>query len=526
MGYTPHVLVFCRRGSDTFLNILSNPTNVRGFACKPFFGKLTDMFGFFEKKKAAVPGLPLYFYNSLTGKSEAFVALTPGTLKMYSCGPTVYDHIHIGNLRAYLLPDLIKRVAMYNGYTVKHVINFTDFGHLSDDGDAGEDKMMKALKREGLPATLTAMRQVAETYMDSFKEDNIDFRNIPPTKYTPASDYVEEQIRLIQTLIEKGYAYETSDGVYFDISKFPTYGKLGNIDLEKMRSGARVEINTEKKHPADFALWKKGLLGWDSAWGKGFPGWHIECTAMIFATLGKQIDVHTGGEDLKYTHHNGEIAQAEAITGKLYVSYWLHNAHLGIDGTKIAKSLGNGIRLKNLAERGISPETYRYWLLTAHYRAPINFTFEALEASKQALFRLKRYVFEEYKNAAGEINEEYRKKFHAAINDDLDTPKAIALMWEIVKDSSLSPGDKVATLKEIDSVLDLGLSDDPDEVVRELGIIEPDEVPEEIQALLDQREAARMVQNWDEADRIREAINFKGYSLEDTATGPRVSKAQ
>jgi len=478
----------------------------------------------FSKRQQKKADFPIFLYNSATNKKEEFVPLKEGVVTMYSCGPTVYDHAHIGNLRAYLLPDLIKRVCMYNGSKVKHVINFTDFGHLTDDGDEGEDKMMKALKREGKPITLRAMREVADIYMESFKKDNLTFRNLPPTLYTPASDYIADEIRLIKTLFEKGYAYETSDGVYFDISKFPAYGLIGNIDVAKMRSGARVEVNPEKKHPADFALWKKSLLGWESIWGTGFPGWHIECTAMIFATLGKQIDIHTGGEDLKYTHHNGEIAQAEAITGKKYVSYWLHNAHISIEGTKIAKSLGNGIRLSNLIDRGIPPTAYRYWLLTGHYRTHLNFTFEALQGAKQALFKLKRFIFEECKNAQGSVNETYRLKFHTAINDDLDTPKAIALMWEIVKDSTLSSGDKVATIREIDSILDVGLSDDSDDAVRELGIVETNEVPEDIQLLLEQRDLARTTHNWDEADRIREAINFKGYTLEDTPQGQRISK--
>jgi len=444
---------------------------------------------------------------------------------MYSCGPTVYDNIHIGNLRAYLLPDLIKRVLIFNGYDVKHIINFTDFGHLTDDGDEGEDKMMKALKREGKPVTLSAMREVADVYMESFKSDNLLFHNIPPTKYTPASEYIEDEIRLVKTLYEKGYAYETSDGIYFDISKFPTYGQIGNIDVKKLRDGARVEVNPEKRHPADFALWKKSLLGWESQWGKGFPGWHIECTAMVFATLGKQIDIHTGGEDLKYTHHNGEIAQAEAITGKPYVSYWLHNAHLAIDGTKIAKSSGNGIRLSGLIDRGIPPLAYRYWLLTAHYRSPINFTFEALAASKQALFRLKRFVFEECKNISSTSSTEYMNKFTTFINDDLNTPRAIALIWEIVKDATLENSVKVATLKEMDSVLDIGLGDDTDSVIRELGIIANDEIPLDVQSLLDERELARNIHNWDEADRIRQTLNYKGYMVEDTPTGQRISKA-
>ncbi len=478
----------------------------------------------FSKKKE-VDCHPIFFYNSVTKKKETFVTLKPGAVTMYSCGPTVYDHIHIGNLRAYLLPDLIKRVCLYNGYEVKHVINFTDFGHLSDDGDLGEDKMMKALKREGKPVSLNAMSEVAETYIESFKYDNESFRNIPPTVYTPASKYVSEQISLIKSLYEKGYAYETSDGVYFDIAKFPEYGKLGNMNHAELESGARVAINPEKRHPHDFALWKKGLLGWESTWGKGFPGWHIECTAMIFSALGKQIDIHTGGEDLKYTHHNGEIAQAEAITGKTYVGYWLHNAHIKINDTKIAKSLGNGIRLSSLTDRGYSPLIYRYWLLTGHYRSAMNFTFEALDASKQALFRLKRFVFEECKNKEGTIHEAYRLKFHTAINDDLDTPKAVALMWEIVKDPTLTPEDKVATLKEIDSVLDLGLSDEPSDVVRELGIVAKEDLPDDIQELLDKREIARATHNWQDADHYREAINLKGYIVEDTPNGQKISKS-
>jgi cysteinyl-tRNA synthetase len=483
------------------------------------------VFDFLKKAgEAHVIHAPIYFYNSLTNKKELFKPLSAKNVSMYSCGPTVYDHIHIGNLRAYLLPDLIKRTLIFNGYDVAHVINFTDFGHLTDDGDEGEDKMMKALKREGKPVTLAAMREVADIYMQSFKDDTEAFHNIPPTKYTPASEYIDDEIRLVKTLYEKGYAYETSDGVYFDISKFPTYGQIGNIDVQKLRDGARVEVNPEKRHPADFALWKKSLLGWESAWGKGFPGWHIECTAMIFATLGKQIDIHTGGEDLKYTHHNGEIAQAEAVTGKPYVGYWLHNAHLAIDGTKIAKSTGNGIRLSGLIDRGIPALAYRYWLLTAHYRSPINFTFEALNASKQALFRLKRFVFEESKNISGKPNEKYIAKFTTYMNDDLDTPRAIALMWEIVKDTTLENSEKVATLKEMDSVLDIGLSDDKDTITRELGIIASDALPDDIQKLLDERDIARTVHNWSEADRIRETLNYKGYVVEDTPQGQKISK--
>jgi len=467
---------------------------------------------------------PVFFYNSLSNKKEEFKPLTPGKVRMYSCGPTVNDHIHIGNLRSFFLADITKRVLMYNNYEVKHIINFTDFGHLTDDGDAGEDKMMNALKRQGKPISLTAMREVAEEYMQSFKDDNKAFRNIPPSKCTPASEYVPDQIRLIKTLYEKGYAYETSDGVYFDIEKFPTYGELGHIHLNNQESGSRVKVNTEKRHAADFALWKKGLLGWESPWGKGFPGWHIECTAMVFSTLGKQIDIHTGGEDLQYTHHNGEIAQAEAITGKQYVSYWLHNAHLKINDTKISKSLGNGIRLSSLMDEGFSPIVYRYWLLTSHYRTGVNFTLDALKASKQTLFRLKRFIFEEGKHAVGSINPEYQKKFHLAINDDLDTPRAVAIMWELIKDASISNADKMATLLDMDAIFDIGIADDEETIVRELGIVNQEEIPSEIHELLSQREIARTVHNWTEADRLREEINLKGYAVEDGPQGQKVSK--
>jgi cysteinyl-tRNA synthetase len=481
------------------------------------------MFGLFSKEPEKTLS-PVYFFNTASGKKELFVPLKKGEATMYSCGPTVYDHIHIGNLRAYLLPDLIKRTLLFHGYKVKNTINFTDFGHLTDDGDDGEDKMMKALKREGKPITLSAMKEVAETYIDSFKEDNKRFRNLPPTTYTPASDYVREQIALIKTLVDKGYAYETSDGVYFDISRFPKYGILGNVDINKMKEGARVEVNPEKKHPADFALWKKALLGWESDWGKGFPGWHIECTAMAFTTLGKQIDIHTGGEDLMYTHHNGEIAQAESATGKQYVRYWMHNRHLLIDNTKIAKSLGNGIRLQGLIDRGYSPESYRYFLLSGHYRSQMNFTFEALDAAKQALFRLKRYIFEEWKNERGKASARYLAAFSAALADDLDTPKAISLIWDIVKDATLSNGEKVATLKKMDEVLALGLSDDPDKAVRELGVVNEEDIPEKIKKLVEAREKARTNKVWDEADRIREAINIEGYAVDDTPEGPKISR--
>lgn len=482
-------------------------------------------FGVF-KKTEQLPTAPLYLYNTLNKSSDAFTPLKAGVATIYTCGPTVYDYAHIGNLRSYVFADILKRTLERNGYEVNHTINITDFGHLTSDADEGEDKMMIALKREGKPATLNAMYDVANKYIDAFMDDVEALNIIHPTQYTRASEYVKEQIALIKTLADKGYTYETSDGLYFDTSKFPEYGKLGNIDIKKQKEGARVEVNPEKKNPVDFALWKKGLLGWESPWGKGFPGWHIECTAMVFSSLGKQIDIHTGGIDHIATHHNGEIAQAEAATGKQYVQVWMHNAFITIDGKRIGKSLGNMLSLSHLKGQGYSPDVYRYWLLTGHYRTTMNFTFEALDGAKRALYKLKRFIYEECGNKEGAVNTTYRDRFTKTLHDDLDTPGCIALLWEVVKDNTLSQGDKVATLRHFDNVLGIGLRDQLDDVVRELGVISPDDVPQEVQSLIDEREAARVAQNWEEADRLREAINLKGYAVEDTPEGPRISKEE
>jgi cysteinyl-tRNA synthetase len=472
---------------------------------------------------AELPKINLY--NTETSALEQFKPLSTKEVTMYSCGPTVYDYAHIGNLRAYVFSDILKRTLVYHGYNVNHTINLTDFGHLTDDGDAGEDKMMKGLKREGLPVSLESMRQLSDQYINAFYDDLDTLRILPPETWSRASEYIRDQIRLIETLEGKGYTYETSDGVYFDIQKFPKYGRLGNIDIEKLKSGARVEVNNEKHHPADFAVWKKGDLGWDSRWGKGFPGWHIECSAMAMATLGKEIDIHTGGIDHIPVHHNAEIAQSECATGKKFVQYWLHSAFLSIDSTKISKSLGNTINLRHLIDRGFSGDDYRYWLLTAHYRSPINFSWEALQGSKQALFRLKRYVYEDYKQISNKKpSEKYTNRFKAFIADDLDTPSAIALMWEVVKDDDLDNPTKCATLQHFDSILDIGLSDDIEDGAKTLGIVGHDELPEDIQVLVDNREAARIARNWPEADNFREALSLKGYSVEDTAHGPKITK--
>lgn len=477
-----------------------------------------------QKKFQAVESLPIQLWNTETRSLETFVPLKPGRVTMYSCGPTVYDYVHIGNLRAYVFVDILKRVLEYNHLVVKNTINLTDFGHLTDDGDAGDDKIMKGLAREGMPITLEAMRKLSDRYIKTFVHDLEILRIARPTQFSRASDFISEQIQLIKTLAEKGYTYETSDGVYFDITKFPKYGRLGNINLTELKNGMRVEENVEKRHPADFAVWKKGDLGWESRWGKGFPGWHIECSAMAITTLGKQIDIHTGGIDHIAIHHNAEISQCECATGKKFVNYWLHNEFVTIDNGRIGKSLSNAINLRHLLDAGYSGDDYRYWLLTAHYRSPINFSFDALTASKQALFRLKRYIYEDYQNKTTKVVPSYLKRLHAYLNDDLNTPQAVALLWEIIKDATITTGEKCATIKHINYVLQIGLADPLAEAVRDLGVVSTDDLPTNIQTLINQRELARTAHNWDEADRLREELKYQGYEIEDSPQGSKVSK--
>ena len=480
------------------------------------------MFNLFSGNAADTP---VYLHDTKTRTKEQFVPLKRNTVLMYACGPTVYDHIHVGNLRAYLVPDLLHRLFLHNGYAVKLTVNVTDFGHLTDDGDHGEDKIMNGMRREGYEITLENMRTFTEPYIRSFASDLASFGNLAPTNVTRASDYVPAQIKIIETLVQKGYAYETSDGVYYDISRFPAYGVLGNVDVAALRSGARIEANPEKRNPADFALWKKGDLGWKSRFGTGFPGWHIECTAMAFATLGKQLDIHLGGEDLMYTHHNGEIAQAEAITGKPYVSYWMHNAFVTVHEEKMAKSKGTGLRLANLRDRGISPLDYRYWLLQTHYRSPANLSFDALEAAKQALTRLRRFVYEECADVrASYPDERYEQAFLAALSDDLDTPKALSILWDLLKDDAVAQDAKLATIHAMDALLSLGLSKTIAEGQAELGRVRDEQIPAEVRTLMHEREAARKSKDWTRADRLRAELASHGYLVEDTAEGPKLTR--
>lgn len=470
------------------------------------------LFSFFTSSKPT--GLPpLRLRNTLSGELEAFEALN-GVVRMYSCGPTVYDRQTIGNLRGIILANTLKRVLEAWGYKVNHVSNITDVGHLVSDADEGEDKMEAAAKKMGKHSQEIA-EEITQLYFADLDLLGIDRKRI---QFPRATQYIGEQIALVKTLLQKGYAYQTSDGVYFDTARFPHYGKLGGVNIAGQQAGARVEENIEKKNPHDFALWKfskpqeKREQEWPSPWGVGFPGWHLECTAMIFKLLGRQIDIHIGGEDLAPIHHNNEIAQAEAVTAKRFVRYWLHNAFITIEGKKISKSLGNTIYLTQLVDRGLSARSLRYLYLTAHYRSPMNFTWESVEGADAALKRLSRTYLEAPKG--GKLDAAFLQEFYAALANDLDTPKALALIWERAKDLNQ------ATLAQADKVLGLGLA----EVKPRSKLAVKEELPEGIRALLAAREAARQHKDFQKADEMRQEIESAGYELKDTPEGPALTK--
>jgi cysteinyl-tRNA synthetase len=472
---------------------------------------------------------PLKLHNTLSGELELFVPLN-GTVKMYNCGPTVYEQQHIGNLRGPLLANTLRKTLEVWGYSVKHVSNITDVGHLTGDnaGDAdiGEDRMEASAKKRGLSAQEIA-ETITQLYFNDLDQLGIDRSKI---EFPHATAYIQEQIALVKTLEEKGYAYTIADGVYFDTSKFAAYGKLGHLNLAGQRAGAGlalrslgeggVEENMQKKNAHDFALWKFSPKGaerqqeWPSPWGVGFPGWHIECTAMIFTLLGKQIDIHLGGIDLVPIHHNNEIAQAEAATGKPFVRYWMHNAFITIEGKRLSKSQGNTIYLHQIVERGFSPLALRYWYLTGHYRSPMNFTWEAIEGADTALKRLVRAYLEMPKD--GEPDTEFLEEFYKAIANDLDTPKALALVWEHIKNLNR------ATLIEVDEILGLGLADMRPS--QKLAVVAQTDLPEEVRTLVKERETARDSKDFAKADELRGQIEALGYEIKDTPEGQKLSK--
>lgn len=465
----------------------------------------------------------IQLYNSLTKQKEIFQSLKSGHVGMYNCGPTVYDNAHIGNLRSFILADTLRRVFEFNHYKVKQVMNFTDVGHLTSDADEGEDKMVRALKRQGKEMSLENMKEIAVHFANEFKSDLRALNFKIPHALPFASEHIDSQIKIIKGLEEKGFTYTTSDGVYFRVAKDANYGKLGGIS-EVQKTEARIDENKEKEDPRDFALWKFGEIGWSSPWGSGFPGWHIECSGMSMQYLGEQLDIHTGGIDNKPIHHNNEIAQTENYTGKRFANYWLHGEHLNLKGEKMAKSSGGFITLKTIIEKGFSPLAYRYLLLQTHYRSQANFSWEALESADTALDKLKRKSIDFHKNTSflkqlfTKPDARYHEKFLLAINDDLDLPKALAVTWELVKDEKVNSATKLKTLIEFDKVLGLKLT--YKDFAKNVHL----KAPEDVQKLLDERKKAREQKDWKKSDELRDLIKEKGFEVKDGENGQEVIK--
>ena len=462
--------------------------------------------------------MDIYFYNTLTRKKELFKPINEKEVRIYSCGPTVYKDATIGNMRTSIFQDVLRRVLHYNGYKLKHVMNITDVGHLVSDGDEGEDKMVKSAREEH-----KSPEEIAKHYTKLFFDDLKALNLETPEIVCKATDHIKEMLEYVKVLVEKGFAYETSTAIYFDVSKLDKYPVLSNLNVEEQKAGARVEVDKEKKNPYDFALWIKApenhLMKWDSPWGPSYPGWHIECSAMGQKYLGEQFDIHTGGIDLIPTHHENEIAQSKGYCGKIPANYWLHGEYLLIDGGKMSKSLGNVYLLKDITNKGYNPLSYKLLTYSSHYRNKLNFTWESMESSDKALERLKNGYKLHLKgtdDVEDEIINEYEEKFHKAINDDLNMPLAMSVVWEVVRNEKKSP--KLAKLLiKFDTILGLKIDEDNESTKEK-------EIPEEILMLVDERKVARENKNWEESDRLRNLINEKGYSIKDTKDGVEISK--
>ena len=464
--------------------------------------------------------MDLILYNTLTREKEKFVPIDGEKVKLYSCGPTVYSFAHIGNFRSYIFMDTLRRTLKYNGYNIKHVMNITDVGHLESDADEGEDKMLKAARKENKDPY-----EIAKYYTEIFLED-MDKLNIDrPEIITKATENIDQMIEYVKDIIANGYAYETSKGIYFDISKLDKYPILSNRKLDDQIAGARVEIDPEKRNPYDFAIWIKApenhIMKWESPWGLSYPGWHLECSAMGRRFLGEEFDIHTGGVDHIPTHHENEIAQAKGATGKIPARRWMHCEFLLVDGGKMSKSLGNVYTISQLEERRISPLAYKLFCFTAHYRTKLNFTFEGADASQKALKRLYDGYLK-HREALDEIEsniiDEYKQKFLEAINDDMNMPAAMSVVWEVVRNAKKSK-QFADLLLDFDNVLGLDLKNAEKYLTGN-----DNQIPEDIQKLLQERNIARKNKDWAESDRIRDLIISKGYTLKDTPEGTTIQK--
>jgi len=455
--------------------------------------------------------MPLALYDTWSRTVRPFTPIRAGQVGMYCCGPTVYDDAHIGNLRTYVFEDLLRRALARNGYAVRHVVNITDVGHLTSDADEGEDKMEKGSRRTGESAWAIARR-----YTEAFVRDWRALNLLEPTVWCRATDHIAEQIAFIETLDRAGYVYRTDDGLYFDTSRQDDYGYLARLDRAGLQAGKRVALGG-KRSITDFALWKfspadvKRQMEWDSPWGRGFPGWHIECSAMSAKYLGTLFDIHCGGEDHIAVHHSNEIAQTRAAHGTQLANYWMHGHFLTLDAdAKMSKSSGDFVRLQTLPSRGIDPLAYRYLCLTAHYRSKLHFTWASLDAAHTALNRL-RHLYAGWPDG-GRIDADFAARFDAEVNEDLNLPRALAVLWELVR-SNLPPATLKATVDSFDAVLGLGLR-----AWRPVAF----DIPEHVRVLLGERERARAEKDWAQADRIREALSAEGWRVEDTSEGQRL----
>lgn len=467
----------------------------------------------------------LKLFNTLTRSKEDFIPIDGKNVLMYSCGPTVYNFQHIGNLRTFFFEDILFRVLKYNDYNVRYVMNITDVGHLVSDQDVGEDKMEKSAKQLG-----KSVWEIADYYTEIFKRD-ISLMNIfPPDVYSKATDFIQEQIDLIKCLEAKGYTYQTSDGIYFDTSKFPDYGKLAKLDISGLKEGSRIEFSQEKRNITDFALWKfspeneQRQMEWDSPWGRGFPGWHIECSAMSKALLGNHFDIHCGGIDHIPIHHTNEIAQSEACNGEKFVNYWLHGEFLDMGNEKMSKSSGKFITLQTLMDKGYSPMHYRYFLLMAHYKKKLKFTYEALDAAKSGYNNLSGKILNLRKNPPSEktlpVSERmknFENRFLDRINDDLNMPEAMSVLWDMLKDEDLNQDEKYFLALDFDRVFGLGLENLRSDINEEV-------IPEDIQILIEKRKEAKKNKDFKSADEIRNSIREKGYDILDTKDGTQIKK--
>jgi cysteinyl-tRNA synthetase len=466
--------------------------------------------------------MQLRLYNTMSRRIEDFYTLEPDLVKLYTCGPTVYNYAHIGNLRTYVFEDVLRRSLEYVGYRVEQVMNITDVGHLTDDADEGEDKMVKSSREKGM-----TVWDIAQFYTDAFFEDVKELNILAPTETPKATEHVGDMIELIERLEKKGKTYTSGGNVYFSIDTFPEYGRLARLDTQELKSGARIDVDANKKNPRDFVLWftkskfEHQAMLWDSPWGRGYPGWHIECSAMSMRYLGEQFDIHCGGVDHIPVHHSNEIAQSESATGKKWVNFWVHGEFLIMDSGKMAKSAGNFITLRTLKEQGYHPLDYRYFCLGGHYRSQLQFSVDSLNAARSARRNLVERI-KELQTQAGEGAElppveelgkeagKYLELFRAAVCEDLHVPKALGVLWNLMKDEEVEAKQKLAVLLDMDRVLGLDLAESGSAGSR---------IDDESLALVKEREEARKAKNFARADEIRDELEKRGITIKDTPKG-------